>query len=99
MKRAIVALVVFSMATIVGAADFDIDAYCHMSSKEAADRDAAEKACREQEKRDKEKLEGMSVPASIEQRCSQVAQGVGGSYRAMEACVRQELANEQDDNE
>jgi hypothetical protein len=94
MKRTIVALLVLVMIAAAGAAEFDIDAYCHMSSKEAADRDAAEKACREQEKRDKEKLEGISVPASIEQRCSQVAQGVGGSYRAMEACVRQELANE-----
>jgi hypothetical protein len=95
MKRTIVASLVLLIGAAVGAADFDIDAYCHMSSKEAADRGAAEQACREQEKRDKEKLAGMSVPSSIEEHCSQVAQGVGGSYRAMEACVRQELADQQ----
>lgn len=99
MKRTIVAVFVLLASTAVGAADFDIETYCHMTSKEASDRDAAETACREQEKRDRDKLAGTSIPADIEKHCSQVAQGAGGSYRVMEACVKQELANQKQDDD
>lgn len=99
MKRTIVAAFVLLASTAAVAADFDIDAYCHMSSKEAADRHAAEQACRDQEKRDRETLAGTEIPSEVEKRCSQIAQGAGGSYRVMESCVKQELANQQQDDD
>jgi hypothetical protein len=98
MKRAIVAAFVLLTSGAAGAADFDIDAYCHMVSKEASDRDAAENACREQEKRDRDKLAGTSIPSGIDRHCSQVAQAAGGSYRVMQTCVQQELANQEEDD-
>jgi len=94
MRRTLLAGCVLLATAAANAADFDIDAYCHMVTKEAADRDAAEETCRAQEKRDQRVLDELDFPDSIARHCNEVALGVGGSYRAMLTCVRQELVNQ-----
>ena len=94
MKRAIVVGFVLLSAAVVGAADFDIDSYCHQISKEASDRDAAEKACRDQERNDQQSLDQMAIPDGVAKHCREIAQGVGGSYQVMRNCVKQETANQ-----
>jgi hypothetical protein len=94
MKRAIVMGFVLLSAAVVSAADFDIDGYCHQVSKEASDRHAAEKACREQERNDQQGLDQMAIPDSVAKHCREIAQGVGGSYQVMRNCVKQEMSNQ-----
>lgn len=94
MKRIIVAVLVLLSSTVATAADFDIEAYCKEVSKEAPDRHQAEKSCRDQEEAARDKLDGMNIPSGAESHCYEVAKSVGGSYRAMNDCVRQELSNE-----
>ena len=94
MKRAIVVGFVLLSAAVVGAADFDIDSYCHEVSKEASDRDAAEKACRDRERNDQQSLDQMAIPDSVAKHCREIAQGVGGSYQVMRNCVKQEMSNQ-----
>lgn len=94
MKRTMVLALILLSSAVATAADFDIEAYCKDVSKEASDRDQAEKSCREQEKAAKEKLGGMNIPSGAESHCNQVAKSVGGSYQAMDDCVRQQIKNE-----
>lgn len=94
MKRTMVCAFILLSAAVATAADFDIEAYCKDASKEAPDRHQAEQNCQEQEKTAKERLGRTDIPSAAESRCNEVAKSVGGSYRAMDDCVRQQLSNE-----
>lgn len=92
MLRMIVSAVVLLSVVAVSAVEFDTDLYCKDASKEAADREAAETSCRQREKAAQAKLANSTIPEAVEQKCSPIAKGVGGSYVVMEQCVREREA-------